>query len=1056
MEKFKRLFTLLALIPLLTSAASNSKLTREIIEKSIFENDDNTRQVLFNMIDDLKLKTKKNVDIRLGHNAADYENFISINQNSGEIAILGAIDREMLCEDQQLQWLETIQTNGGGKNDLKNTVEDLQESGNLEDCILDIGFFVTYEKSRKRQQQEILVELRLTIKDVNDNVPEFIDDEKLLRIRENNKIDRKFKLPSANDPDLPPNTIVKYTLKNDDTKTDKSGKNQPDASKIFQVNTRKNPVDGSLVPFLVVKKSIDREQTPSFNLKLVAEDGSAKTGEMSINIKIIDENDNVPQFMQKEPVVEVPDDKTKGSVIYTVKATDNDFKSKITYHMDANTKTQDRKMFEVDELTGDVRLKQDLGGLRLRKRTRHVHITARDADEQDDNMYQESSLMLTVEITQANNRLPKITVQYLDDIKGIFENKPNTEHVAVVTANDPDENPVSVKISETAIDDSASFILKAAFGENSKKQVYVLKPKSDVNFDREKKAVYQFTLIASDEGTPPQTAEEQFTLNILDVNDNAPSFEKSERKFRIQETRTVGKLATIEAEDNDIGENAELKYEFALDAEVIYTNSPDYKRVDSKDLPIQVDESGSLILKQKVDAERIEKITVQVIAKDGKYEAMQTLVFEILDVNEQAPEFTKDKFEFQIKENDGQIPTKNIGTVTANDSDRDSDIIYEIVTPDAYKGKNLDFPFVINSNGVITSKLALNREHKAKYVFKVRALDKNRKINKGKIGVASVEITVLDVNDNAPELCVNKQNSCATSENKITVINCDKQKSETVVLVEAQDKDADWNSKLTYKVLKQKEFWAAEEEPEVSLFGFKKGNDKEALVLNRDLSERDVGPYIVEIEVKDGGIPAKFITSSVKIYINSKSHAKNDTEAALTFKNEPSGFLVFVEKAGRQFTDYSEYFSGQGVDGVAQILIAATVVAFMILLIIACCYISRYNCSCCCCYVGDETKSENAKHAYQGGNTVNYGENGSPAHVSNGGQSGYNTVGRNMNEHYSAKIVDYPEHQNMQYQGGNGMFPPDLSADLPLLNNGDMAYVHGVGTFGKVSLNQLH
>ena len=86
-------------------ALQNSKLTREIITKEIFENDDNTRQVLFNMVDELNLKTKQNIDIRLGHNADQYQDFISINGKSGEIAVIGPIDREMLCEDQQLQWL---------------------------------------------------------------------------------------------------------------------------------------------------------------------------------------------------------------------------------------------------------------------------------------------------------------------------------------------------------------------------------------------------------------------------------------------------------------------------------------------------------------------------------------------------------------------------------------------------------------------------------------------------------------------------------------------------------------------------------------------------------------------------------------------------------------------------------------------------------------------------------------------------------------------------------------------------------------------------------------
>lgn len=82
---------------------------------------------------------------------------------------------------------------------------------------------------------------------------------------------------------------------------------------------------------------------------------------------------------------------------------------------------------------------------------------------------------------------------------------------------------------------------------------------------------------------------------------------------------------------------------------------------------------------------------------------------------------------------------------------------------------------------------------------------------------------------------------------------------------------------------------------------------------------------------------------------------------------------------------------------------------------------------------------------------MNYGD--SPGIVSNGGQSGYGTVGRNMNEHYSGKVLDYPEHQMQYGTGGRQMFiPPEMSAmspNQPLLGGVDMGYAGGVGTFGK-------
>ena len=73
---------------------------------------------------------------------------------------------------------------------------------------------------------------------------------------------------------------------------------------------------------------------------------------------------------------------------------------------------------------------------------------------------------------------------------------------------------------------------------------------------------YTLTIVASDQGYPPNAATKKFPICIQDFNDNAPQFINPPRNFtiRIPENASLGsEIVTVQAIDTDIGSNGAVR-----------------------------------------------------------------------------------------------------------------------------------------------------------------------------------------------------------------------------------------------------------------------------------------------------------------------------------------------------------------------------------------------------------------------------------------------------------------------------------------------------------------
>ncbi|XP_037117241.1 protocadherin alpha-3-like isoform X13 [Syngnathus acus] len=151
--------------------------------------------------------------------------------------------------------------------------------------------------------------------------------------------------------------------------------------------------------------------------------------------------------------------------------------------------------------------------------------------------------------------------------------------------------------------------------------------------DREKQPLITMTLNAVDGGSPPKSGTSQIIVNVLDINDNLPTFTESLYKTTLRENSPLGTgIITLNATDADEGLNSEIVYSL---------RSKDQDHVlDVFEIEGQ---TGVIKVKGHIDYEEKKAYEIRVEATDKGNPPMSAhckVLVEVLDVNDNAPEVT--------------------------------------------------------------------------------------------------------------------------------------------------------------------------------------------------------------------------------------------------------------------------------------------------------------------------------------------------------------------------------------------------------------------------------
>ncbi|NWY56657.1 CELR2 protein, partial [Chionis minor] len=180
-------------------------------------------------------------------------------------------------------------------------------------------------------------QLTSNVNDINDNAPAFstmIQTE--LSVPEN-AASLDLGVLSATDPDIGVNALISYSL-------------QDDFAGMFHID--------SSTGNLMTKKSLDREMTDSYELKIIATDSGKppRSASLVLNITVEDVNDNPPVFPQKSYSATVKENEPP-HVILSAAATDKDIGYNAIIHY---TIIGETSSFHVGELSGNITTLQPL------------------------------------------------------------------------------------------------------------------------------------------------------------------------------------------------------------------------------------------------------------------------------------------------------------------------------------------------------------------------------------------------------------------------------------------------------------------------------------------------------------------------------------------------------------------------------------------------------------------------------------------------------------------------------------------------------------------------
>ncbi|XP_041622405.1 protocadherin beta-14-like [Vulpes lagopus] len=437
----------------------------------------------------------------------------------------------------------------------------------------------------------------LYVKDVNDHSPTFLDKQILIKISESTITGTTFLLESAQDLDVGTNSLQNYTI-------------SPNSH--FYIKIRS---DGKIYPELVLDRELDHEEEPELTLTLTALDGGSppRSGTTLVLIKVLDINDNAPEFAQSLYEVHVLEDTPVGSWIITIFANDLDAGNygKISYTF-LYASEDIRKTFEINPISGEVHLRSCLDFEVIQFYT--ISIQATDGG----GLSEECTLL--VKVIDINDNPPEVTISSFT--KSIPENASETL-VALFSVRDQDSGDNGRMVC--SIQDELPFFLKPTF-----KNFFTLV--SEKALDRETRSEYNITITVSDLGTPRLQTQHTITVTVSDVNDNAPAFSQTTYTLRVRENNSPAlHIGTVSATDRDAGANAQVTYSLL---------PPRDPQLPLASLVSINADNGQLFALRSLDYEALQAFEVRVGAADRGSPALssQALVrVLVLDDNDNAP-----------------------------------------------------------------------------------------------------------------------------------------------------------------------------------------------------------------------------------------------------------------------------------------------------------------------------------------------------------------------------------------------------------------------------------
>ncbi|CAL4108899.1 unnamed protein product [Meganyctiphanes norvegica] len=582
-------------------------------------------------------------------------------------------------------------------------------------------------------------------------------------------------------------------------------------------------------------KAVDKKSSP------------VRSATTTLQINVDDANDHSPIFEREKYDTSVKESLSVGSILLTVRATDDDAGPNADIRYTVMNPTGANEVFKLDSMTGDLSTRMPLD----RERHSRYELTIQAADQGAPQSRQTATTQVSVQVLDENDNYPQFsekiyTAEIPEDISA--SSNPVIKHIQAIDL-DAGKNG-KVRYAITGGNGAGHFSVDSLTGE-----VRVTSP-----LDFENNENYRLVIRAQDSGSPPRSNTTQLLITVVDKNDNAPRFYTPLFQESVQENVPIGySIVIVQAFDSDSGDNSRLSYRIEGGGD---------------NLPVMLEEgTGTIITSRDLDREENHQYTFTVIATDRgdpPQSASTTVILQIQDQNDNDPVFDPKNYKVAVSENDN--PGTPIVTVHAIDNDENARIHYALTSGNERGRFSITAQ---NGRGVISLAQPLDYKQERHYVLTVTATDAG-----GRYDTANVYINVSDANTFPPIFEKTPYSETVFEDAPV---------GETVMVVVASDGDTGENARITYSL-------SGDSPPEFTIHP-----STGAITTTKPLDRETQGGYLLTVTARDNGSPSLSDTTDVEITVsdvndNSPVFSQMSYRASV-LEDEPAGTSLLQLKA---------------------------------------------------------------------------------------------------------------------------------------------------------------
>ena len=323
---------------------------------------------------------------------------------------------------------------------------------------------------------------------------------------------------------------------------------------------------------------------------------------------------------------------------------------------------------------------------------------------------------------------------------------------------------------------------------------------------------YQYTIVATDRGSPPLSGNATLIIFVIDVIRDPPVFVNTPYIQILSEDTQIGTLitnATCTDQDSDD----------IISYSITGGNNDGIFSIDN--------ETGVIVLAQRLDYEASISHSLLIECTDSFTLSDSTTVFvTVTPVNEFTPAFQVVAV---------SIPEHSIGGTLVTqlkwmdaDTGPDGEVTFNITSG------NVNAAFVITNDGRILVAGVLDRETLDYYLLEVQIRDRAEILDEQRLSVNGVNITITDINDHSPMFQLDTYAFGPLEGNEIP--------GHYVGTVECSDMDVGSNAEITYRLA-----------PDNGLPIFAIDQESGNLTVSGDLLTRESDDIVFLIECTDSG-----------------------------------------------------------------------------------------------------------------------------------------------------------------------------------------------------------